>query len=365
MPKRSTSSSTSSSRKSRRPSAPTDDNDDNDRILGLSGRQSQNIVQFSQQIPDTNTEQPAANIRESERAHFSELLKPQQQKLISLLSRHILFKAFAGEPLDRVKLTKEAWEGQKLDCRVSNVALAEACQRIKDVWGVEVRRIPQFMESIKSLPNKYKDRLYVVNNVRDDDRGSHSKVLHGVHLDEAVEKGLLMLVLSFVYCKGELTDGMRWLSVRILYRLLHSVDEFIPSEPPSSETSGGKRSRRASTEGGTPRSARRRSNVDAGGVALIPNVDEILEKFVLMDYLLKKKVEQAPGEGQVVEDSDRLFYAMGPRAALEVGRKQIICFCAEILDEQPDITMLTEIENDGNGEEAVGDEDNGAENIGR
>lgn len=364
MPKRSSNSSTSSSRKSGRHIPPTDGNYDDDRILGLSENQSQNPVQFSQQIPDTNTEQPAANIRKGERDNFKDLLPPQKQKLISLLSRHILFKALSGEPLDRLKLTKEAWEGQKLpESRVSNVVLAEACQRIKDVWGVEVRRIPQFMESIKSLPNKYKERLYVVNNVRDDNRGSHSRALHSVHLDEAVEKGLLMLVLAFVYCKGELKDGMRWLSARVLYRLLHSVDEYIPSDPPSSETGGGKRSRRASMEDGTPRSARRRSNGDASGVALTPNVDEILEKFVLMDYLIKKKEEKTLGEGQVAEDSDGFCYAMGPRAAMEVGRKQIVCFCAEILDEQPDKTMLTEIENDGNEEEVVSDEENGAENI--
>jgi len=365
MVKRSPNSSTPLSRKSRRQIPPIDDNDGDDRILGLSGNQSHHTVQFSQQIPDTNTEQPAANIRESEQANFSKLLPPQKQKLISLLSRHILFKAFSGEPLDRVKLTKEAWEGQKVEDRVSNVALSQACQRIKDVWGVEVRRIPQYMESIKSLPNKYKDRLYVVNNVKDDNRGSHSRVLHGVHSDEAVEKGLLMLVLAFVYCKGELKDGMRWLNARVLYRLLHSVDEYIPSEPPSSETGGGKRSKRASIEGGTPRSARRRSNVDASGVAMTPNVDELLEKFLHMDYLLKKKVDKAPGESQVAEDLDGFLYAMGPRAAMEVGRKQIVCFCAEILDEQPDVTMLTEIENDGNGEEVVGDEEDCADDNSR
>ena len=99
--------------------------------------------------------------------------------MICLLSRHILFQAFAGEPLDRLKLTKEAWVGQKnLKNNISNVVLSEACKRIKDVWGVDVRRIPQFMESIKSLPNKYKERLFVVNDVKDDDRGSHSRVLH-------------------------------------------------------------------------------------------------------------------------------------------------------------------------------------------
>jgi len=362
MPKRSSSSTTSFSRKSRRSLPPTndkcDDDDDNNAYLGLSENQSQNPVQFSQQIPDTTTEQPAANIRESERTNFSKIPNHTQEKLISLLSRHILFQAFSGEPLDRLKLFKEAFGQIAPKDRVSNLVLSKACQRIKDVWGIEVRKIPKFMESIKSLPNKYKERLYVVNDVKDDDRGSHSRVLHSIHMDDAVEKGLLMLVLAFVYCKGDLTDGMRWLHANLLYRLLHSVDEYIPSEPPSSETSGGRGSRRASVEDGTPRSTRRRSNGNASGVALTPDVDGLLEKFVYMDYLLKK-VEKTPREGQMADDSDGVYYAMGPRAAMEVGRRQIVCFCAEILDEEPDVTMLTEIEDDGNGEEAVSDEGTG------
>jgi hypothetical protein len=41
-----------------------------------------------------------------------------------------------------------------------------------------------------------------------------------------------------------------------------------------------------------------------------------------------------------------MLYAMGPRAAMEVGRKQVIYFCAEILDEEPDPTMLRDVEED-------------------
>jgi hypothetical protein len=37
---------------------------------------------------------------------------------------------------------------------------------------------------------------------------------------------------------------------------------------------------------------------------------------------------------------------MGPRAAMEVGRKQVIYFCSNVLDEQPDPTMLAEVDED-------------------
>ena len=36
----------------------------------------------------------------------------------------------------------------------------------------------------------------------------------------------------------------------------------------------------------------------------------------------------------------------GPRAAMEVGRKQVIYFCYNVQDEQPDPTMLAEVKED-------------------
>ena len=46
-----------------------------------------------------------------------------------------------------------------------------------------------------------------------------------------------------------------------------------------------------------------------------------------------------------LEDGD-VIYAMGPRAAMEVGRKQVIHFCADVLDVEADPTMLREVEED-------------------
>jgi hypothetical protein len=44
-------------------------------------------------------------------------------------------------------------------------------------------------------------------------------------------------------------------------------------------------------------------------------------------------------------DETTTIYAMGPRSLLEIGKKQVIYFCAELLDEAPDPTMLAEIES--------------------
>ena len=39
-----------------------------------------------------------------------------------------------------------------------------------------------------------------------------------------------------------------------------------------------------------------------------------------------------------------MLYSMGPRSLMEIGKKQIIHFCSAILDEEPDPTMLKDLE---------------------
>lgn len=134
-----------------------------------------------------------------------------------------------------------------------------------------------------------------------------------------------------------------------LYSLLHTVDENIPKEPPSVE--GKKRSRQ---------SAGGRLSLDAGeGAGQTPDIDVLLEKFVSMDYLLRDKIDEPEGQrgSSQSEDGKVTAYAMGPRAAMEVGRKQVIYFCSNVLDEQPDPTMLAEVDEDEEGEESESEEE--------
>ena len=44
-------------------------------------------------------------------------------------------------------------------------------------------------------------------------------------------------------------------------------------------------------------------------------------------------------------------YSMGPRAAVEIGRKQVVMFCADVQNEHADETMLMEYEHDDAGTE--------------
>ena len=140
----------------------------------------------------------------------------------------------------------------------------------------------------------------------------------------------------------------RWITEHHLYSLLHRVDENIPSEPPSTD---GKKRSRMSTGGGGRKSLGNIMDADGeGGVGQTPDIDVLLEKFVQLDYLLRDKIEEPDAAGResslAGEDGKVTAYALGPRAAMEVGRKQIIYFCSNILDEQPDPTMLAEVDED-------------------
>lgn len=295
---------------------------------------------FSQCVPEPS--QAILDARASETRKLQEMNPDARQQLITSLSRYLLFKGLSGDPIDKSKLAKEAFPPNLRDARVTNAALREATDRLRNVFGMDVRRAPPSVLEGKHWPAKYKDRLYVVNQIVDDEQGTHSKALHGCHVDSCVEKGLLMLILAFIYCKGEMKEHVRWLDGKVLYRLLHSLDENVPAEPSHRKQRGS-----AGTGGGGGGSIVNMERMDdpmssAGGVDMTPNVDLALDKFVHLDYLIKKKSDNAGVDGGV-DDEDAVSYAIGPRSLLVVGLKQIVCFCAQVMDQEPDPTMLQEL----------------------
>jgi hypothetical protein len=334
-------------KRSRHLSVPVnDENNDNDEEQDEEAE-----FQFTQQAPEMS--QPILPVRQSERKNLEQMGSSNRVKAITDLSRHILFKALAGEPIDRLKCAKDCHNAQQ-DQKIASAVLDEAASNLRNVFGFELRRVPKFMEKHKSFSTKYKDRLYVINQVADNDDGdgaaafaAHSRAIHSVHPTSAVEKGLLMLILAYCFCKGEpRPDGSRWLDDVALYRLLHGVDENIPDEPPSVAN------RKVSVSTGQNRLLFVKDGGDGGGVGMTPNVDALLVQFVERDYLLReKKSESSATAGQAVTDHhhhhDVFQYSMGPRAAMEIGRRQIIYFCSEILDEkEPDPTMLQEMDQE-------------------
>jgi MAGE family len=282
---------------------------------------------FSSQAPEMTQEIP--QVKEFERAKLMEMSENQREKAITDLTRIVLFNALAGHAIDRTKCIKEAGIS---DARISSAAFDEVNIRLSNCFGFEVKRLPAWMENIKGISKTMKERYYVTNALNDADE-MHGKALHSVHEQSSIEKGLLMVILGFIYCKGEpRNDGSRWLHDKDLYSLLHRLDENMPSEPPAA----GKRAKSASQissrfVGGT-------------GAAQTPDVDAFLHKFVQRDYLIKEKATMKQQQECADVDEDSLFYTMGPRAAIEVGRRQVIFFCGEILDLEPDPTMLQELE---------------------
>lgn len=172
----------------------------------------------------------------------------------------------------------------------------------------------------------------MINSIVEDESGTHSKALHGVHNASAAEKGFLMVVLAFCYCQGEpRSDGSRWILDQDLYALLHKTDENIPAAPPL---------KRRSSQSQHANTSSNHSSVDA---------DVLLHKFVQRDYLVSIKAQdflQADAQTQTQLEDNSVYYTMGPRAAMEIGRKQVVCFCAEVLGQDPDPTMLQELQEE-------------------
>lgn len=302
--------------------------------------------------------------RESEQKKLQALNPTAANRVITDLSRILLFKALSGEPIDKTKCTGEALGEALKKERIHNAVLNEAEARLRDVFGFGVRRINQKME--EDLPVRFKNRLYLVNDVGDDDNATHSVNIHSKHLDSRMEKGVLMMVLAFAFCKGtsQVRTGVmkgagkktRWIAEHHLYALLHRVDENIPGEPPSVE---GKKKSRASLGGGSGRKSLSSQSGPEGGVGQTPDIDTLLERFVHLEYLLRDKIEEPESResSYAGEDGKVTAYAIGPRANLEVGRRQIIFFCSQVLDEQPDPTMLAEVDEDEEMEEEESEEE--------
>jgi hypothetical protein len=280
---------------------------------------------FSQVIPEMS--QGVQAEKPSDRRNLENMDKKRRDKAVSSLSRLLLFKALEREPIDRLKIIKEAGLGK---ARISSALFQEASHRLKNVFGFELKRAPKYMMERKSLPSRFKDRYYIQNSASDNDAGNHSQAIHAVHESSAIERGLLMLINGLIFCKGESrSDGSRWILARDLYRLLNQVDESIPEEPPAQ---------------GTAR-AKAHTKTSRFGENMTPNVDALLELFCHWDYFIKEKASDENCSSQTLEEGDML-YTMGPRSALEIGRKQVIFFCAQVLDVEPDMTMLKEVEDD-------------------
>lgn len=294
---------------------------------------------FSQLDPDIDIETIEEHVKPLSQAkttasqyrNLDNLTEVERESLICATARTMLFLGAAKMPLDKKKVldvaTKQylANSGSSRLPSVMNAVFDSASQRLNDLFGYVVMPAPDFM--FESLPKKYTDRFYLVNPIKDLD-GTHSKALHA-HDEDVAARGVLMVILAFAFCKGTLRSGIkkgvggRWITGAVLYRLLNSLDDRFPDEPPRIIKG---------------LSSRSRTRIEG----LPCDFETLLDRFVAQDYLLREKDEQYDQEDR---DGVQYVYMMGPRSALEIGRKQLVYFCAEVLDEQePDPTMLKEID---------------------
>ena len=290
---------------------------------------------FSQRAPEAS--QSIAAPRPVEEKHLEAMDASTREKGLTALSRLVLFKALERDPIDRLKCIKEA---ELDDYKITAAAYEEVESRLQNVFGFTLNRIPKAMEKRdktgKPIKNKFTDRLYVSNVYDEATEAVHNKMIHSVHTDCAIEKGLLMIVLALIFCKGESrADGSRWMLAKDLYRLLNVLDDAIPEEPPQK---GDPRQKKAASKDALKNRSR-----NGDGLHTTPNVDAKLEQFVQWDYLVREKANEDNCQTQPTEEGD-MIYSMGPRAGIEIGRKQIIHFCAEVLDEEADPSMLKEVD---------------------
>jgi hypothetical protein len=185
-----------------------DDTNSDDVMAHEEEEEQQQQMMFCSQAPEMM--QDILEVKESERSNLMKLSENQRNKLLTDLTRLVLFKGLRNESIDRNQCLKEAGINTKQVNRISSAAFDEVGIRLKNCFGFELRRLPAFYEKYKSVSKKYKDRYFLTNAVPDED-GSHGKAIHTIHEDIAIEKALIILILALIYCKVRSINSNRFL----------------------------------------------------------------------------------------------------------------------------------------------------------
>lgn len=280
---------------------------DVDQDIKMDVDEEQVVLTLQSQAPEASQNIPKP--KDGEVSKFLKLGEDRREKAISDVSRLVLFKCMSGEPIERLKIAKEAAINED---KVSNAVFDEVNQRLDNIFGFQLKQAPRFISNVQGMPTKCKERFYMYNGV-EDPSGGHMRAIHQVDGKASIEKGLLMCVLGFIFCKGTArNDGSRWLLDKELYRLLNNMDENLPEEPPA--------------QGST----RQRHQVDG-----VPDVDGALDRFVKMDYLWKVKADENLMAINEQAEETSWFYTMSARAAVEIGRLNVVHFVASTRKLEP------------------------------
>ncbi|KAJ8599063.1 hypothetical protein CTAYLR_007610 [Chrysophaeum taylorii] len=257
--------------------------------------------------PADSTMTIEATDKETERA--AKLAPDEVKKLVNKMVRYLLLRGSKKLPIIRPKLNDVMGDYKKT--KLLNFVLGEAQKVLRSVWGYDLVKAPA--RDGKEFPGQLKDEWFLVfkSDLRSIDHGE--TVSMDLDDAEARERGLLMVVFSAVVAGGGRV------SEKDLYKLLHEVDPNIEH----------------------------RKKIVPG----LGNVVEIIDKFVKdHHYLLKTAEDQT------------VYFELGPRALVEVGRFQMIQFQADALGEKVHSSIIKELEDHATPDDDDDDDQNNQEN---
>ena len=152
-------------------------------------------------------------IEKSATTAFAKLSSNVQESLEANMTRYFLFRGLTQKSIEKNKAISSILGAEQKN--VGPVVFEKASKRIHSTFGFELKKTPKVM--LPFIPKKYENTYFLINLIDDED-GSHSQSIHkGVN---SWEKGVLMIILSFLFCRGELrtASGWRYLKAEHLFR---------------------------------------------------------------------------------------------------------------------------------------------------
>uniref|UniRef100_A0A7S2WVH9 MAGE domain-containing protein n=1 Tax=Rhizochromulina marina TaxID=1034831 RepID=A0A7S2WVH9_9STRA len=222
---------------------------------------------------------------------------PDEEKmLVSKMSRYVLMKGSHLEPIQTSKLNEEVLGAKYRKKRnLARQILARAAAHVNKTFGYRLLRVPE----TRFPQPRFKDCYFLVNGIQD----GPLRTALGREQHPAM-KGLLMVVFAAIYASNHNSQNNRTTETHLV-AYLDKIDTM--SKAVRQQLFGHQ------------------------------NWSDVLATLCRQHYLLKTM--QKDPEGNTLN-----VLELGPRAFLEVGRKQIVYFIHEAVGEDVDRVVLEELE---------------------
>ncbi|CAM9113780.1 unnamed protein product [Scytosiphon promiscuus] len=287
-----------------------DDEDDEGEGEQFSFSQTQNAAR-SKMVKAAREPSKEVQIEEKDERRGNELSVTEQKELIKKMMRYLLMKGLNHEPVTKKEMMDDVLGSHFRKAGVLKYILTKADQRLQQGTGFKVTTL------VASKACFVKDTYYVVNVLDNEDH--FREILRG---SGKVERGLLMLVLSVIFCSSDKSA-----SEDQLFKKLHDhIDKRVPEK---------------AWHGNNPKN-KNKVHVDGLG-----DVHDHLTTFVKQHYLTKKTVIKPTVDGGT---ENIPFYGMGARSILEIGERQILELMSKVTGttvDPTDILALEEQESQG------------------